>query len=231
MSQEYIAYSDTSRPMLYNGTILQLPLEAFKTMYSNQPGQITKESGMGSILYDLASASGGPKVWFEIGAWNGLGTTTCILDGFLHRDEDVCLYSLEADPIFFEIARENLKHHPMFSTLSLHYAKSGEGAFPLVEANDDHYYMFYDYERHFWNLAPPFSFPSHPELAVLDGGEYTGELDWAHLPKDNLKWVFLDDICCMKNKKVYEGLLADRKWSMVKVDLDDRNGYAIFRRA
>lgn len=229
--QDYLPYCGTSRPMMYHGSVLQLPLPAYKTMYSNQPGQITKESGMGSILYDLASAKEGPKVWFEIGAWNGLGTTVCILDGFLQREDDIHLYSLEADPVFFEIAQENLKHHPMLSTLSLHYAKSGEGEFPLVEAKDDHYYMFYAYERHFWEIAPPFSFPVPPEVAVLDGGEYTGELDWAHLPKDNLKWVFLDDICCMKNKKVYEGLLADLSWSLIKVDMSDRNGYAVFKRA
>jgi hypothetical protein len=69
-----------------------------------------------------------------------------------------------------------------------------------------------------------------PEVAILDGGEYSGYLDWINLPKQNLQYVILDDINCLKNKRVFEELSSSSDWTPFKVNTKERNGFAIFRK-
>jgi hypothetical protein len=90
--------------------------------------------------------------------------------------------------------------------------------------------LYYDYEKTFWKKAPCFEYPELPEVAILDGGEYSGYLDWVNLPKDALQMVILDDINCMKNKRVLEEISEMPEWNCIVKDIEDRNGYAIFRK-
>jgi hypothetical protein len=234
----YTLFEEENRPGInVNQEIYRIPLEKYKSTYAEHLGQINEETQLGSFLNRLASDDREPCIWFEIGAWNGLGTTSCILDGFGEReDKNVVLYSLEADPAFYEIAQSNLEDHPCRENLVLFYGKSGEGQFPTPEEVPEedrashHFQMYYDYERTFWERAPCFSYPQLPEVAVLDGGEYSGYLDWLNLPKQNLRYVILDDINCLKNKKVFEELSANPDWKPFKVNKEERNGFAIFRK-
>jgi hypothetical protein len=234
----YTLFEEENRPGINpENEIYRIPLEKYKDTYAQYPGQINLSTQLGSFLYRIASDDREPKIWFEIGAWNGLGTTTCVLDGFAEReDKNVVLYSLEADPVFYELAKHNLKSHPTRENLVLVYGKSGEGVFPSPEelSEEDkknrHFELYFDYERVFWQRAPCFSYPQLPEVAILDGGEYSGYLDWINLPKQNLQYVILDDINCLKNKRVFEELSSSSDWTPFKVNTKERNGFAIFRK-
>ncbi len=234
----YIPFNENERPLVNKEDgVDMISLEEYKGLFEKHLGQIHNETQLGSFIYGLASDDEEPRIWFEIGAWNGLGTTSCVLDGFQEReDKDVLLYSLEADPAFYEIAKTNLKNHPCRQNLVLFYGKSGEGLFlqpheiPEEDKQSKHYEMYYDYERTFWERAPCFTYPQLPEVAILDGGEYSGYLDWINLPKDNLKYVVLDDINCLKNKQVFQELSTDDTWQPFKVNTQERNGFAIFRK-
>lgn len=234
----YIPFEEETRPGVNTeNEVYRIPLEKYKSTYAEHLGQINDMTQLGSLLYRLASDDREPRIWFEIGAWNGLGTTSCVLDGFQEReDKNVLLYSLEADPAFYEIAKANLKDHPCRQNLVLFYGKSGEGLFlqpheiPEQDKQSKHFEMYYDYERTFWERAPCFTYPQLPEVAILDGGEYSGYLDWINLPKDNLKYVVLDDINCLKNKQVFQELSTDDTWQPFKVNTQERNGFAIFRK-
>ena len=234
----YIPFEEDNRPGVNTeNEVYRVPIEKYKLTYAEHMGQINEETQLGSFLYRLASDDREPRIWFEIGAWNGLGTTSCVLDGFQEReDKNVILYSLEADPAFYEIAKSNLKDHPCRENLVLFYGKSGEGLFlhpneiPEGDKQSKHFEMYYDYERTFWERAPCFTYPQLPEVAILDGGEYSGYLDWINLPKDALKYVILDDINCLKNKQVFAELCASEDWKPFKVNTQERNGFAIFRK-
>lgn len=232
----FLPYKEGFRPRLSpENEVTYTSLENYKETFSEYPGQININTKLGSFLYRIASDEREPRIWFEIGTWNGLGTTTCILDGFQERGTGDCkLYSLEADPVFYEIAQKNLENHPMRSALHLSYAKGGDGVFLLPEEiqekDNRHFELFYDYERTFWYKAPCFAYPELPEVAILDGGEYSGYMDWMNLPKEALQWIILDDMNCMKNKRVFEEISEMPEWNCVYLDKKDRNGSAIFRK-
>lgn len=233
----FLNYKEGFRPtkVYPENETIYIPVEKYRNIFSDHPGQINTTTKLGSFIHKLASDEREPRIWFEIGTWNGLGTTTCILDGFQERGTGDCkLYSLEADPLFFEIADKNLETHPMKEALHLTYAKSGEGLFlqpeEIEEKETDHFKMYYEYEKTFWERAPCFTYPEHPEVAILDGGEYTGYLDWVNLPKDSLQWIVLDDIHCIKNKAVYQEISSMTEWNCVTVNTKERNGFAIFRK-
>jgi hypothetical protein len=84
-----------------------------------------------------------------------------------------------------------------------------------------------------WNAAllHPIDLPFKPEAVVLDGGEYTGYVDWLFTPKENLKYVFLDDTAVLKNEKVRKELLESSEWALVEENVADRNGWSMFMKA
>jgi len=218
--------------------LIYFPEEYFTKLYSSVPGQITRESPFGDKLYTIAKL--GPTKWLELGTWNGLGTTKCILDGFAERMSDQpILASLEIDPVLFNSAEINLKYHPARSCVTFHKGKLSSAStlstavFPepenleVSDRTSPHFFIHYDRERSLYNTASPFIPDFSPEVAVLDGGEYSGYLDWVNLDKSNLLYLCLDDTNTTKNKKVIEDLGS--AWKYITGG-DDRNGWAIYRR-
>lgn len=214
--------------------------EQTKEYYTKIPGQINRDSLFGAELYKLAKT--GPHMWMEIGTWNGLGSTKCILDGFADRtDTDVApkLASVEIDPVLFNAAAENLKSHPARHCVEFYqgklmpYSMTPAATFPTpaelgtAEQQNLHYFIHYDRERALYENAEPFLPPFFPQVALLDGGEYSGYLDWLHLQKSDLQYLCLDDTHVTKNKKVISELGSE--WECM-VSGNDRNGWAIYRR-
>lgn len=73
-----------------------------------QPGQINLNTNLGKIIYDLVSKNTFDTV-VDIGTWNGLGTTHCVLKAL----EGTCntktkLTTVELYPQMFEAAKINL---------------------------------------------------------------------------------------------------------------------------
>lgn len=206
----------------------------FKKNFKNIPGQISPNSSLGSILTHYASQKN-YKNWVEIGSWNGLGSTLCILNGFKENlEQNPKLFSFELDPVMFDVASENLKEHPAFSCVTFLNTKlqSNTLQFPSIddipdEEKHDHYKLHFEREKTLWNLAKGISLPFSPDAAVLDGGEYSGYLDWLCLDKTNLKLLVLDDTNCYKNKKVVEEIEKDISWTCVKKS-SERNGFAVY---
>jgi hypothetical protein len=64
-------------------------------------------------------------------------------------------------------------------------------------------------------------------MVLIDGSEFTGraELDETY----GAKFILLDDIRTLKNEFNYERLRADAFYTLVKENLDLRNGYAVFQ--
>jgi hypothetical protein len=209
----------------------------FKNRFLKIPGQISPESSLGSILTLYASQNIYTN-WVEIGSWNGLGSTLCILDGFKKTLEtEPKLFSFELDPVMFNVAHENLKNHPAISCVTFLNNKlesknlefPSEEEIPVEEKKSAHYIIHFERERSLWNLSKGFSLPFFPDAVLLDGGEYSGYLDWLSLDKTNLKLICLDDTNCYKNTKIVEELDTNSEWNCIKKS-SERNGFAVYQK-
>jgi hypothetical protein len=213
---------------------IYLEPEVFMKHYGSMTGQIQRDTPFGALIYYFAHDPAGPQQWLDIGAWNGKGTTQCILDGFHDSNTEKHCVSLEAHPLMFPVARENLMTHPAASKLTL---LNQVLTFPGAEAyfakrstnsNDTHYKLYYETEYNIWKNGKSVVLPYKPDAVILDGGEYSGYIDWLAIPKENLTAIFLDDVACEKNKIVREELLLDSTWCLLQEDLSDRNGWSVF---
>lgn len=213
---------------------IYLESDTFQNYYGSMTGQIQRGTPFGDLIYFFASNPTGPRQWLDVGSWNGKGTTLCILDGFQDANCEKHCVSLEAHPLMFPVAQENLKAHPAASRLTL---LNQVLSFPGAEAHfmprstdpdDNHYKLYYETEYEIWKNGKVVQLPYKPDAVVLDGGEYSGYIDWLALPKENLRVVFLDDVACVKNKRVRQELLEDSKWKLLQENLSDRNGWSIF---
>jgi hypothetical protein len=141
----------------------------------------------------------------------------------------------------YNVASENLRGHPAISSVEFLKGTLGDKdahkhiLLPKKETipNDTHYRLYYETDMALWNAAllHPIDLPFKPEAVVLDGGEYTGYVDWLFTPKDDLKYVFLDDTAVLKNEKVRRELLESSDWTLVEENVADRNGWSMFMKA
>jgi hypothetical protein len=225
-----------------DGIILYIRDQVYTNLLLKNPGQICRGSPFGDKLYTLAR--NGPPNWLEIGSWNGLGSTTCILDGF--HDSGFAhqkgLLSFEIDPVMQHAAASNLATHPAFSSVRFIHKKLSSGGavaeeFPLdlhmdgdVNSliNDQHYLINFERERILFQITEPYVPDGPIEVAVLDGGEYSGYNDWLQLPKEHLKWICLDDAMTTKSRRIVTELDTNREWIRVAHG-EDRNGWAIYK--
>jgi hypothetical protein len=67
------------------------------------------------------------------------------------------------------------------------------------------------------------------DVILLDGGEYHTYFEYLNI-KDKTKIICLDDVNTMKCNKIYNELVNDPGWELYKGNLNDRNGWAIFKK-
>lgn len=216
-----------------NGDLVFAPDSMFVDFYKQQQGQICRGSPFGEEIYKLSAS--GPRLWLEIGTWNGLGTTKCILDGFRDRNDDPRLISIELDHVLFNAAEQNLHAHPVRRYVDFRQGclKSrdtipfpDESTLSSDDRNCPHFFIHYEREKALYESASSVCPDFAPEVAVLDGGEYSGILDWFYLDKSNLQYLCLDDTHTFKNREVIKKL--DPKWRLLTSG-NDRNGWAIYK--
>ena len=204
------------------------------------PGQ-HRGTGFGAVITQIMSRSDGPKKWIEVGAWNGNGTTLCLLDGLRLRVEkdSVEILSYEADPFLYKIAAENLQNHPYndFFFRLVYGRIPSTGPFPTEseipeseKGEGSHFFLNYEREKAIFQAAPQIALPFVPDAVILDGGEYTGRFDWDCLDKSGLSYVFLDDVGVYKHKQIYEALLQSSEWKLYCEEKEELNGWAVFQR-
>ncbi len=212
-----------------------------KKLYDNIPGQITQGTPFGGRLFEIAKLPH-IKNWIEIGAWNGLGTTQCILNGFKESGvKDQHLLSYELDPIMHNVPARNLASHPCINQVTfIHdkligkFSSMGLEMFPTESEISDaekgiHFFMHYQKEKYLFTNSTGIKPHFLPQAVLLDGGEYSGYNDWLQLDKDNLEYICIDDAFVQKSRKIVGEIERDGKFRKIYSG-SDKNGWVIFQK-
>ena len=175
------------------------------------------------------------KTFLEIGTWNGMGSTKAFSNGFINRNDDYVLYSLECNKEKSMEAKNlynNNKIHILNEVIWNEEPNDFYNIFPQCLTND----LF----KH-WNEVDIINMkkcnlflnrPNLPEIfdvLLLDGGEFTTYYEFQIL-KNRCKILLLDDINVDKCKLIVQEIKLDNSWKIIKEEKNMRNGYLIAER-
>jgi hypothetical protein len=178
----------------------------------------------------LAASDADVRTIVEIGTWNGLGSTVCLLTGFQERRgaSTANFLSLEANLDMYNEAKKNLGD-PWSESLIWGSIVDPDMLDTSDLSHDEVNWMVADKDS---IAAAPFvldNLPPSIDLLLLDGGEFSSWAEFVTL-KDRLsKWLFLDDTHVRKNRAVRDWALNSPESPFISVfESDDRNGWSVF---
>lgn len=196
-------------------------------------GQITEDSAAGGWISTISKLDG-IKTIVEIGTWNGMGSTLCVINAI--KGTDISFMSIEASEYMCNMARANLPKDSENVSL-LHGHVSDE----LIDVDTLGDIFFSDYSKatkRSWLEEDKKNISSSPnvmglipdkiDFLILDGGEFSSWNEFLLL-KDRTKYLFLDDTRppCIKNYDARSWLIQDGA-TIIFDDQSDRNGYSVF---
>lgn len=200
-------------------------------------GQLTLQSDAGRSIIDLLkqNCEKDIKTIVEIGTWNGLGSTLCMIQGIYGKD--VSFWSLECNKEKHDAAVESLsefidEHIKLVwgSIVDIDTIKSEQylSNFPsLLESNELKEWFKVDLDN--CAVCPKVldELPERIDFLLLDGGEYTTLYEFSVLFGRCTKYIALDDTKMDKCKQVHKILTDNSDWHEI-VSLECRNGFSIF---
>lgn len=181
-----------------------------------------------------------PRKILEIGTWNGLGTTRCILFALknFNQDEFDSFISLECNTIKHSLALKN--NEGLLNSINKEKIKVKLLNATILDESDwkEAREMFNkeikedwfttDYE-HSTNVENIYSQLSTIDALLLDGGEYTTYQEYKKLLPICTKLILLDDVNACKCSKIKAELLQNKDWNMI-YHTEERNGFTIFQK-
>lgn len=205
-------------------------------------GQINLNTKFGRIINDISKLEKN-KIFVEIGTWNGQGTTYCVMDSLLKREDKTEFYSLECSydkyleasllwkkiliPDYLEKS-DILKilHGRIIEIKELYDKKE----LNKLDGFNEDWYKWYDDDINNLKKCPNVlsNIPEKIDVLILDGGEFSTLAEFNVLKNKIKNYIILDDCAVLKCKEVYNLLQQDNNWKLLTEDLNDRNGYAIF---
>jgi len=204
-----------------------------------QPGQINLNTDLGQIIYKFVSENKIDTV-VDIGTWNGLGTTHCVLKALEDtHNSQTQLITIELYPEMFEAAKINLAKylanpHIKFKMLLGRiiefeevYWLDHKKEINLSEAHTQLWY-FKDMKLLAESQSILHEIPNKIDLLILDGGEYTTYPEWQKL-KNRAKYFILDDTNVLKCAKIRKEILSDSRYEILYDVTNKRNGYLVGR--
>jgi hypothetical protein len=198
-------------------------------------GQINLGTTAGDIIYNISKKEDVKNI-VEIGTWNGMGSTLCVIKAVKESNISKNFISIELYPDMFNTANNNLKE-------DISYVKLLNGR--IIDHNDiywfDHSTIDFNTDTHasLWyekdikllteseNVL--YQLPEKIDFLILDGGEYTTYPEWVVL-KSRTKIVALDDSNILKTSRVRKEILESGEYITIHDDLLDRNGFSVFEK-
>ena len=225
-------------------------LDNYLVSTSEDVGQILDDNTLMSKWIRVLAIDTNNKTFLEIGTWNGLGSTRIFVNALNTRIEigklrltsmlpdakeyfDYTFYSLECNTVkrrtaaalYSKFKNVHMLNEVLFNKLPSNF----DEVFP--EGRNDRRNKI-DLE----NMAKCKLFldrdnlPDIFDVVLLDGGAYTTYFEFQML-KDRCKYLLLDDIRNVKNKKIVE-IIKDNPthWAVLEEDSSNRNGTLICKR-
>lgn len=197
-------------------------------------GQINLDSSFGKLIFMLAQQQ---KSIVEIGTWNGMGSTKCIIEALKKRQDDYEFYTIECQQDRYQFASnywqgvltadQKLRIHLLHGSILTPQEIPSKQSLAHTEGFVEQWYnedvTAISTSNYLLDLLP-----KSIDMLLLDGGEYTTYAEYQVL-KDRTKIILLDDTSCLKCAAVRQELIQDSNYITVADNLTDRNGYAIFR--
>lgn len=199
-------------------------------------GQINLGSNFGNLIYSISSRADVKNI-VELGTWNGMGSTMCVVKTLIDNI-DKNFHSIELYPDMFLIAKKNLSQYldlPNFHLLNGRIIEKDDVYWfdhnSIQFGSDEHARLYYKSDIEYLQSAQNVLelLPKSIDFLILDGGEYTTYPEW-HILKDRTRIVALDDTAVLKCAKIREELLNDENYRVISDDLNDRNGFSIFEK-
>ena len=202
------------------------------------PGQINLSTEFGNQIYRLVLENDFKNI-VDVGTWNGLGTTYCVLKALENKSEDceinTKLYTVELYKEMFEAAKINLQKYisnPNFIMLNgrlINYEDAFWFDHSIINTSSDpHAALWYQKDMELLKDSENITYllPEKIDLLILDGGEYTTYPEWKLL-KDRVKFFALDDTNILKCSKIRQEILNDKKYKILYDAPNERNGCLI----
>ena len=200
-------------------------------------GQINRGSFLGDYIYNLINDKNIINI-VDIGTWNGMGTTKCIYDSIVDFYKiEYNVFSLEADPDFYNLALSNLPKLKNFNIL-LGRIIEKEDLLNLDELDNSFFISASIEVQKNWLSSDLKNYSKIPnvlnlipdkiDLLILDGGEYSSYAEFLKL-KDRINYLILDDTNVVKNFKVSEIIRNDTSYEVL-IDSKERNGFMIAKK-
>lgn len=198
---------------------------------SMNTGQIKLGQGIGKWIKKYAEDLRFSR-YFEIGTWNGGGSTVCVASGFSNRKDDPKLKSIETN---LERYTEALSKWKGFNSIEIIHGRIfRDGEIPSFDVIQ----KVHSSINREWHQGDIDNFKTAsyvdvlsylPEVVILDGGEYMTYFEYLKV-KDFAKVLILDDTSVAKCKRIVEELVASNHWKLIDCNPTERNGWHVFER-
>ena len=208
-------------------------------------GQINIGSVAGDLITSISKRDDISNI-VEIGTWNGMGSTLCVIKGIIESGKDKNFISIELYEDMFKEAITNLGDNIKYVKLmngtiistddlnwfdhSIIFKIIGDG-YDQMGISSEHSRLWYqkdiDNIRSAKNIIN--DLPDKIDFLILDGGEYSTYPEWNKL-KDRTRIVALDDSNIFKCSKIREEIISSGDYKVLYDNLYDRNGFSVFEK-
>ena len=186
-------------------------------------GQINfEDSKLGACIVDLVQRDDVSTI-VEIGTWNGLGTTRCVLHGLRQSNKKNFMFiSLECNKNMYNEAllnnKDNISENVCLKLGRIVDVNKLDTWFDINALSSEQ--ATWLAQDKIWLNEVPYvldEIPDAIDLLILDGGEFSTYLEW-HILKDRVKYVALDDTGALKCAKIRQEIIDGNDFEILEDD-------------
>jgi hypothetical protein len=197
-------------------------------------GQVSIESAFGQAIRKVCLEDD-VNICVDIGAWDGQGTTKCIVDALQTKGKGH-VFSYEINDDMHEKARTFWEGNSYITLSKSRLAESmvtidwvvSQKEFSNIKDSD--WMSWFKGEERDFSKSVLSKAPSKIDFVVIDGGEFSGPGDWEAVKNAQPKYVALDDTHSVKTPTIYRQLTSSGEYIVHAIG-SDRNGWVILMKS
>lgn len=193
-------------------------------------GQITLDTFLGSFLKDICEKNADIKTVVEIGTWDGMGSTECIIQGLGNSNKSgIKFISLESNLSMYQGAVKVWENKlPEWVSL-IHGRIVDEKDMDSNNLNSDEKNWFQHDLASMKTCQNVFEIiPNQIDLLLLDGGEFSTESEFKKLASRS-KIIIVDDTEARKSRAIKASVISSPDKYKIIFNLPEmRNGILAF---